>query len=148
MTTPTPFPSDPPRQWPRCAVSVAIFRHGKILLAERGKPPLAGVWSLPGGHVEPGETTRSAALRELLEETGITAELSGHLDVHDVISRTTNGELRAHYVLNIFYGIWRTGEPIAASDCRTARFVTLGELATYNLTNGAEDYIRRAHQLL
>ena len=139
--------------WPKAAVSAAIFRHGQVLLAERGKPPLIGVWSLPGGHVELGETVRAAALREVEEETSVRAKLAGHLDVHDVIIKHGSGKadgsganaIRAHYVLNIFYGLWLAGEPVAASDCRTARFVDLEALSQYPLTRGAEEYIRRAH---
>jgi 8-oxo-dGTP diphosphatase len=138
--------------WPKAAVSAAIFRDGQVLLAERGKPPLTGIWSLPGGHVETGETVRQAALREVMEETGITAEIVGHLDVHDVIVLTDDdgkaGNLRAHYVLNVFYGRWLAGEPKAASDCRNARFVDVDDVAGYPLTNGAEGFIRRAYAKL
>lgn len=133
--------------WPKAAVSAAIFRDRMVLLAERSKPPNAGVWSLPGGHVEAGETVREAALREVDEETGIRATLDGLLDVHDVIARHEDGQLRAHYVLTIFYGHWLGGEPVAASDCRTARFVPLDALTEYPLTVNAERFIRRAYAL-
>ena len=50
-------------QWPRAAASAAIFRGQEVLLVRRGKGgPLAGLWSLPGGHIEPGEPARAAAL--------------------------------------------------------------------------------------
>jgi len=135
--------------WPKPAVSTAIFRDGLVLLAERGKAPLRGIWSLPGGHVDPGETTRAAALREVSEETGVSAEIIGHLDVHDAIIPNEDGNgLRAHYVLNVFYGRWLAGEPVAASDCRTARFVALADVSSYPLTPGAKNYIRQAHKML
>lgn len=143
-TTP-PDRVQPRPHWPKAAVSAAIFRGGKVLLAERGKPPLAGVWSLPGGHVEAGETACAAALREVAEETGLAVEIKGHLDVHDVIAYDGEGQLKAHYVLNVFYGVSNDGEPIAASDCRTARFVAIDDLARYPLTPNLESYIRRAH---
>ncbi len=138
----------PERPYPRAAVSTAVFRDGLILIGERGKPPRQGIWSLPGGHVEPGETVREAALREVQEETAITAEIFGLLDVHDVISQDAEGRLRAHYVLTIFYGRWCDGEVVAGSDCRNARFVPLDALRTYPLTAGVETFIHRAYDLV
>lgn len=136
--------------WPRAAASAVVFRDGEVLLVERGKPPMSGVWSLPGGHIEPGETAREAACRELAEETGITAELLGLVDVHDVIIRTPVDTLKAHYLITVFYGRWVAGEPAAATDCRNARFVPLREIAGYRLTDGAQRIIeaafRRMHQ--
>ena len=139
--------------WPRAAVSVAIYRfcaagRREVLLIERGKGALRGLWSLPGGHVEPGETVREAVMRELAEETGIAAELRGLVDVVDVIARDSNGELRAHYILSVFFGIWTGREPVAASDAAAARFVALADLGGYHMTDGAEAIITRAAELL
>ena len=133
--------------WPRPAVSAAIFREGHVLLVERGKEPLRGIWSLPGGHVDPGEPARDAARREVLEETGVTVSLRGLADVMDVIVRAPGGGLQAHYILSVFYGDWVGGEPVAQSDAAAARFVRLADVATYTLTHGAEAVIARAHQL-
>ncbi|MEJ2122964.1 MAG: NUDIX hydrolase [Alphaproteobacteria bacterium] len=136
------------RVWPRPAVSVAVFRDGKVLLAQRAKPPLAGVWSLPGGRVEPGEMARTAALRELKEETGITAKLNGITDVVDVILRREDGSLRAHYVIASFYGTWTGGEPRPESDCLGAEWVGLDELSGRNITEGTTEIIQQAARLL
>jgi len=140
--------SPPAQIWPKAAASAVIFRGDSVLLVERGKPPVSGVWSLPGGHIEPGERAADAARREVTEETGITADLLGLVDVHDVILRNQSGDLRAHYVLAVFYGRWKAGEPSAASDCRNAGFVSLDELGKYHLTDGAERIIQAAHRLM
>ena len=132
---------------PRAAVSAAIFRDGKVLLIERGKGALMGYWSLPGGHIEPGEPARETASREVMEETGIAVDLLGLVDVVDVIVRGPAGDLRAHYVLSVFHGVWTGGEPVAASDAAAARFVAPGDLSRYQLTDGAEAIIRRAAAL-
>lgn len=143
MTTIEPRPL-----WPRLGASAAIFRDGTVLLGERGKGALAGMWSLPGGHVEPGERTADAALREVAEETGVAAEILGLVDLHEIVRRGDNGgEIAWHYVIAVHYGIWRGGEPIAASDCRAARFVPLDAMGALPLTDGAEALIQRAAKL-
>lgn len=53
---------------------VVLLSNGHVLLIERGWDPYAGRWALPGGHVDPGETSLQAAVRELEEEAGIRLE--------------------------------------------------------------------------
>lgn len=135
--------------WPRLGASAAIFRNGAVLLGERGKGALAGMWSLPGGHVEPGERVADAACREVAEETGVVAEILGLVDLHEVIRRDAeDGAVSWHYVIAVHYGLWRSGEPMPASDCRATRFVALDALRSVPLTDGAETIIRRAYRLL
>jgi 8-oxo-dGTP diphosphatase len=130
--------------WPRCGASAAIFRDGAVLLIERAKGAFKGRWSLPGGHIEPGETARAAALREVREETGVEADIRGLLDIHEVILRGPDGPLRAHYLITVFYGRWCASEPFAGSDASAARFVPIGDIEGYPLTDGAASFIRRA----
>ena len=52
---------------------VVTTTDGHVLLIERGWDPHKGQWALPGGHVDPGETSRAAAARELAEEAGVYA---------------------------------------------------------------------------
>jgi 8-oxo-dGTP diphosphatase len=143
----TPSATHATPHWPKAAASIAVLRGDAVLLVERSKPPRAGLWSLPGGHIEPGETAAAAALRELAEETGVTARLVGLVDILDIITHDEHGALTAHYLLAVFCGRWLSGEPVAASDSRAARFVSLDGLAAYRLTPGAETMIRRAAAL-
>jgi 8-oxo-dGTP diphosphatase len=115
-----------------------------VLLIERAKGALKGLWSLPGGNIEPGETARAAALREVREETGVEADIHGLLDLHEVILRGADGTLRAHHLITVFCGRWRAGEPSAGSDASAARFVRIGDIDGYPLTDGAAALIRRA----
>jgi 8-oxo-dGTP diphosphatase len=130
--------------WPRCGASAAVFRGEAVLLIVRAKGALKGLWSLPGGHIEPGETARAAAQREVLEETGVAADIEALVDVHDVILRAGDGTLSAHYLIAVFRGRWRRGEPQAGSDASLARFVPLGDLEGLRLTEGAVPLIRQA----
>jgi 8-oxo-dGTP diphosphatase len=134
-------------QWPRPAVSSAIFHGGEVLLIERGKGALRGRWTLPGGHIEPGETAHAAALREIGEETGVRARLDGIAAVQDVILRNGEGGLQAHYVLSVFHGVWLGGEPVAGSDAAAARFVPLEAIERLPLTDGAAGIIARAYRM-
>ena len=132
-----------PAPWPRCGASAAICRGAEVLLVQRGKGPLRGLWSLPGGHIEPGEMARDAALREIREESGIEAELGGLLDIHEVLRRDAGGQLTAHYLLVVFFGRWLAGEPAAGDDAAAARLVPMAALGSLPLTDGAASFIHR-----
>jgi 8-oxo-dGTP diphosphatase len=133
--------------WPRCGASAVVFRGSDVLLVERGKPPLAGMWSLPGGHIEPGETARAAALREGREETGVEAVIGDLIDIHEVIRRDAGGALAAHYLLAVFLAHWVSGEPRAGDDVTGVRFVPLEAAAGLPLTDGALSFIHRAAEM-
>lgn len=134
--------------WPRAAASAVIFRGRTVLLAERGHGPRKGVWSLPGGKIEAGETSAEAALREIHEETGLSVELTGLLDVHNAIIRDGAGNLEAHYLIAVYYGTCADGEPVAATDISDARFVPLERVSDYRLTDGAARLIVEASKRL
>jgi 8-oxo-dGTP diphosphatase len=101
---------------PVLAASVAVFREGRVLLGRRGTGTSRGVWTLPGGRVEPGEPVAEAALRELLEETGTHARLAGNAGAAEFIERDADGELVAHFVIVAFAAHWSHGEPQAGDE--------------------------------
>ena len=78
---------------PIVGVGVVAFREDDVLLIQRGKPPHAGRWSLPGGAQELGEPVRDAALREVREETGVEVRLTGLVDTVDSIQTDTAGKI-------------------------------------------------------
>ncbi len=118
---------DPQR--PVSTVGVVCLRGAEVLLIKRGNPPRQGQWSLPGGRLEWGETLQDGALRELTEETGVTAQILGLIDVVDGLftSRAT-GETTRHYVMIDYAARWLSGEPVAGDDAAEARFVALDEV--------------------
>ena len=105
------------------AVGVVCIRDDRVLLIRRGRPPRLGEWSLPGGKIEPGERAVDAALRELREETGVTATIVGLVDVVDGFFP----EAARHYVLIDYAAVWVAGEPVAGDDAAEACFVTPAE---------------------
>jgi 8-oxo-dGTP diphosphatase len=105
------------------AVGVVCLRGDQVLMIRRGTPPRQGEWSLPGGRIEAGERMVDAALRELLEETGVTAEIVGLLDVVDGVYP----EIDRHYVLIDYLARWVAGDPVAGDDADEARFMPFDE---------------------
>ena len=134
--------------WPKAGASFILIRGDTVLLVERAKPPRVGLWSLPGGHIEPGETSVEAAIRELLEETGLEATAEGLADIQDVIITDPVGRLQAHFLMAVFYGRWQGGEPVAATDAGDARFIAFDALDEYPLTPGAKRLIALARAKL
>ncbi len=84
--------------WPKLAVGAVVLQDNKILLVKRKYPPSAGWWSVPGGHVEEGETLENAVLRELQEETGLIGCDPKLIALTEYISRR-NGIVKYHYLI-------------------------------------------------
>jgi 8-oxo-dGTP diphosphatase len=115
-------------QHPRPTAGVVCLRGREVLLIKRGTAPRLGQWSLPGGRIEWGETSADAALRELVEETGVVAELAGLIDVVDgIMTSRETGEITRHYVMVDYAARWLSGEPTAGDDAADARFFSLEE---------------------
>ncbi len=124
---------------PIVAVGAIVFDHeGRVLLVERAKDPGKGLWTVPGGRLEPRETLAQGVAREVREETGLVVEVGAlacvvermgddfHFVILDYLARTIGGELKA------------------ASDASAARFVTERELQQLPLTDGLIPLLERA----
>jgi 8-oxo-dGTP diphosphatase len=84
---------------PLVGAGAVVLRGSKVLLVKRRNPPNSGLWALPGGLVELGETAEDAAVREVKEETGLAVKLGQLLDVQTDMQRDSKGRLEYHYVL-------------------------------------------------
>lgn len=125
------------------AVSAIVFRDGAVLLVKRRDEPSRGLWSPPGGSLEVGETAEQGAVREALEETGVTVRAREVVGVQDVILRAPDGRIRWHYVLVGVLCDWVSGEPFPATDAENARFIPLAEVGEYEMTPTARRLLER-----
>jgi 8-oxo-dGTP diphosphatase len=131
---------------PRDGASIAVFKDHKVLLVKRGRAPFAGLWSLPGGKVEGGETPRQAVCREIKEETGIEAEVEGIIDTVTIAAGLPGGT--TPYRLTVFYGRPVGGSLKAGSDSEAAEWVHLDDIDALPMTEGAAELIWSAmHRL-
>src|SRR5438445_8735492 len=95
---------------PVAAVAVVTLHEGCVLLVRRDKEPYRGMWSFPGGSIEPGETSREAARREALEETGLEVEVLEVADVIDSIHPPRDGQPGYHYIIIDFLAVPASSE--------------------------------------
>ncbi len=133
---------------PVVAVGVVVVRGNDVLLIRRGKPPLVGAWSLPGGAQHVGETTRQTATREVREETGVTIALGGLIDVVDYIDRADDGAVRHHYSLIDFWARPASdAPPVPGDDASAAQWWPLEALPGLDLWEETMRVILQAHDM-
>ena len=134
---------------PYLAVSAAVIRDGRVLIVRRARPPAYGVYTLPGGGVEAGETLREAVIREVVEETALTVEpvaIAGH---REVIVRDAAGRVERHFVIFAFAARWIAGEPVLNEELAEALWLRPSEIAALpTTTDGLADIVAAAFALL
>jgi ADP-ribose pyrophosphatase YjhB (NUDIX family) len=141
------MPPEDGRRYPRyplVGVGAIMLRRDRILMAQRGKEPLKGWWSLPGGALETGESLADAVRREVREETGLEIRPLGVLEIFERIMRDSSGAAEYHYVLidyvcHITGGELRPGDDVCAVD-----WVRRGDLPKLQITEGTLAVIEKA----
>lgn len=131
-------------QAPLLGVGAVIFRGEQVLLIERGKEPLKGWWTLPGGLVEPGERLENAVRREVMEETGLRVTPRAIAAVFERIMPDEEGRTEFHYVIVDYLCEYLSGSLAAASDVADAAWVALGDMGTLKMAPGTPPVIREA----
>lgn len=129
---------------PLIGVGALILRRHRILMARRGKEPLKGWWSLPGGALETGEALEDAVRREVREETGLEIRPLGVLEIFERIMRDGSGAPEYHYVLidymcRIIGGSLRAGDDVCA-----VQWVRRRDLPGLRITEGTLAVIEKA----
>lgn len=133
---------------PRVGVGAIVIHEGRVLLVRRGRAPALGLWSVPGGLVELGETTVDAARREVEEETGLDVRIAGLVGVVDRVTCDADGRVRYHWVLVDYLAYPQSNDTITAgSDAAEVRWVTIDEVERLPITDGLADMIKRAAAL-
>jgi len=133
---------------PRVAIGALVLHEGRLLVVERGHPPAEGIWALPGGSVELGETLAEATEREVLEETGVVVRAGPIVHAFDAVVRDDDGRVRFHYVIVDLQCEYVSGEPVAGGDARSARFVAREEFAGLRSSRATVDLLRRITSFL
>ncbi len=128
---------------PVLGVSVLVQDGGRVLLVKRGRPPLQGLWSLPGGHVEGGEKLTQAAAREVREETGVEVGDLRQIDIAEIIGRDDAGGVAWHFVLVVFAGPPVSGTAVAGDDAAEVRWVGPEEFDGLQMTDDTRRLVMR-----
>jgi 8-oxo-dGTP diphosphatase len=115
-------------QYPMVGVHALIIKDGCVLLVKRDKEPNKGMWIIPGGRVELGETYSETLHRELMEECSIKIEVVSRLDVMDYILHDEQGRTKYHFILIYLLAQYKSGIVRAQSDAAEARWVLLDKI--------------------
>lgn len=132
-------------QRPALGVLAVVLHGGQVLLVQRRKDPDRGLWGYPGGHVEAGETVAAAAVRELVEETGVQADALGTLGGLDLIGHNDDGTLNHHFYLVAVECRYRAGQPQAADDAAAAAWFAVDSVLQQQIamSDGVSDLLRQ-----
>jgi ADP-ribose pyrophosphatase YjhB (NUDIX family) len=133
---------------PILAVSAAIIRDGKVLIVRRARPPARGVYTLPGGGVEAGETLVEAVVREVREETALAVEPVALAGYREAIVRDDGGRVERHFVILPFAARWIAGEPVLSDELLEAMWRDPSEIAGLDTTAGLAEIVVNAIALL
>lgn len=132
---------------PRVGVGAVVVRDDRVLLIKRGKPPSEGMWAIPGGRVELGETLQEAVERELREETGIVVRAGSPVYTFDVILRDAEARVQYHYVIVDMLAEYVGGEARAGDDAIEVGWKTATEIDALPVYSATVDLLRRVTHL-
>jgi 8-oxo-dGTP diphosphatase len=130
---------------PQLAVSAAIFREDKVLLVRRANSPGKGLYSLPGGRVEFGESLMTALHREVEEETALTIDIVELAGWREVLPTASGG---GHYVIMSFAARWIAREPVLNDEHDDFKWLAPDALGELKVTAGLSDVIYSARRLI
>ena len=133
--------------FPFVGVGVVVWKDNEFLLIRRGKEPMKGAWSIPGGRQNLGETIKEAAIREIREETGLEIHITGLIDVIDSIRNDDKGVIAWHATLVDYAARHVSGEAVAGDDALSVGWFTLDDLEELGLWGETARIIRESAQI-
>ena len=128
---------------PQVAIGAVVIRNKKILLVKRKKEPGRGLWAIPGGSVQLGETLQEAAEREVLEETGLVVKAKQPIYLFDYIERDERNQVRFHYVIIDLEANLTGGRLCAADDALDARWFSPEEIRDAPVTKNTRRFLQK-----
>ena len=114
----------------------------------RAKPPADGLYTLPGGVVEAGETLHTALKREVLEETAVTIEPVALAGYREIIGRDDDGRVARHFVVMAFACRWISGEPVLNEELAQAQWLERAKIPGLQTTEGLAEIVAAAFDML
>jgi ADP-ribose pyrophosphatase YjhB (NUDIX family) len=123
--------------------AVVLTGANEVVLVRRGREPFKGQWSVPGGALELGETLQAAAVREVLEETGLIVDPLEPVAILDEIVSDESGRVRFHYVIVDYACRVQAGTPVAGADVDEVAVVQASDLGRYALSPRVRDALAR-----
>jgi len=129
---------------PYLAVSAAIFRDGRVLIVRRARPPARGLYTLPGGGVELGETLEQAVVREVREETALEVEPVDLVGFRQAIAHDAAGRVERHFVILPFAARWIAGDISLNEELSDAHWLVPAELSGLKTTEGLAQVVTAA----
>ncbi len=129
---------------PYLAVSAAIFRDGRVLIVRRARPPAHGLYTLPGGGVELGETLEEAVVREVREETALAIAPVDLVGFRQAIARDSAGRVERHFVILPFAARWIGGEISLNEELAEAHWLAPSEISGLQTTEGLSQIVAAA----
>lgn len=133
-------------QRPILAVSAAIIRGNRVLIVRRARPPAEGLYTLPGGGVEAGETLHEAVTREVREETGLAIAPVALAGYREAIGRDADGMVARHFVIMAFACRWISGEAALNTEVSEAHWLEPRDIATLRTTDGLSEIVAAAFE--
>src|SRR5689334_17567512 len=129
---------------PLLGVGAVIIKKDQVLVVRRANPPLQGQWSIPGGLVNTGETTKEAVIREIREETSLTIEPVELVEVFERILRDTHSRVQYHFVVIDYLCRLLSGVPVPGTDVNEIRWARFEDLPVLGVTPETTSVIQKA----
>lgn len=126
---------------PEVAVGALVIKDQKVLLVKRNQPPAKGLWALPGGKVNLGETLQQAVIREIFEETAVTIIPGQPIYTFENIQRDENGDVQFHYVIVDLFAQFEGGELKAGDDAAEVGWFSLDEMEKIQVNKTTKELV-------